>query len=160
KVVEQQLKELSMRSTGDYGVVSLPTEPLSAASSPGSSRTPSALAIPLQTFASVSDELDKTASLLVTSARGRASRIRNTWRGVVALALIVGAGVLLARARRFANGAAPNAQEPMGPAQEHALQDTRIPEATLTIRASPSYARLYVDDGPPLENPFIGKLPR
>jgi hypothetical protein len=110
---------------------------------------------------------DATAQTLVTSGdtmaspeHGRGPRI-----ALAIAAMLAAAGGLWARNLQTgtpASGATEPLAEtatavPSASTDAHqATQETLV----LTLRASPTHARFYLDDGPAIENPFIGTLPR
>jgi serine/threonine-protein kinase len=118
-----------------------------------------------------SDEIpsqDATAQTLVTSGDSKTSSGRRLGARVAlafAALLAIAGGVW---ARSLQTGALPVGNAPAAVTATEAAATPAVPapqqvEPTtlvLTLRASPPKAKFYLDDGPPLDNPYIGTQPR
>ena len=169
-VIEKQLADLKRAPTGEFQAVAI-ADPLSLSSSQVSGaftpvsapNTPSRASVP-------ASEPDATNATLITSSGAAGAKPRGRLLGVAGAIAAVAAGVIwFAVANRAPDPGAPTggqaqAQEAVrAPATAAPPPTTPPPEATpvtVTLRAAPSDARFYLDDGAALENPFIGKFPR
>jgi len=169
-VIERQLS--SLKSEPTFTVASLSSldrsRPPDASASPmARSAGANGSAAPDGADASSDASSEATLPTLVQSGNDEPAS-RNGHRArltvvVVVAGLAVGAGLAAATALRGSSlqtTAAATAGLPEPVTSEEPPQPAAPELLTLTLRASPAEAEFILDDGPPLENPFIGRVPR
>lgn len=167
KVIEKQLRELRDADTDRFENVPLTLEVVPSQTLPnlmqsGHDGTPSGREISAMSMPGGSAPRDVTGTGLskvgaAGAQSGSALSASRSNKAFWAVGLGVG-GIVAGLAIWMTRAPAPAVEA--APAVQPAPAPQRVEEIAITIRATPVEARFFIDDGPALQNPHVGRFPK